>query len=234
MDESTTDATVQEQAQVTAQPEEQHAEADTTPTSEPTPTTTDEQSTQEPARPDNSDDDLSDWAAKKGYDFSTPEGQAKALKSMREAEKAMHQATQRSSELEKQLGSTPYAQVSDDPTAQRALEAAEGVKLQLEVERWKNANSVSPEQDIAIGEYLAKHQDKAFMLKNGYLSLDDVAAMSGVLRQDPTALKEAGKKEAMEELASKQHSKSPTARATNGAPSTSTSEDAIMDVLTSD
>lgn len=216
MDESTTDAPVQEQAALQPQPEEQHAEAETTPTSEPTNTNDEQQeATDEPEQSDNSEDDLADWAAKKGYDFSTPEGQAKALKSMREAESRMHQATQRSSELEKQLQSSDFEQVSNDPTAQAALEKAASVELAYTIKEWKRDNGITPDQDAAIGQYLQANQDKAYMLKNGYLSIDDVAAISGALKQDPTVFKAEGKRAALEDLRDKQRTTSPSGAATS-------------------
>lgn len=230
MDESITDADVQEQAPNPVQPEEQHAEAEQTPTSEPTPTSDEQPATGEPEQSDNSLDPVAEWA-KKGIDINTPEGLAKATKSYLEVEKRMHQTSQRSSELEKQLTSAPAEQVSDDPIAQQAYDEAKSVRLELQVERWKSSNNVTPEQDVAIGQYLSEHQDKAFMLKNGYLTLDDVAAMSGALKQDTEALKSAGKKEALENLATKQRSTAPSGGAS--APSTNNDVDPIMEVLRS-
>ena len=221
MDESTTDATTQDPG-ATAQPEEQHAEAEQTPTSEPTTTTNDEAQPEatEPEQSDNSQesDDPSAYWQKKGIDISTPEGLAKATKSYQEAEKRMHQTTQRSSELEKQLSSTAYEQVSEDPTAQRALETAASVQLELQVERWKNTNGITAEQDAAIGQYLSENTEKAYMLKNGYLSLDDIAAMSGALRQDAAAIKSEGGQEALEKLANKQIASSVRGNAVTSAP----------------
>lgn len=229
MDEqTTTDAPVQEQAPETAQPEEQHAEAVTTDNSEST-TTTDEEraeATQEPEQSDNSSgDDLSDWATKKGIDLSTPEGQAKALKSWREAEKAMHQSTQRSSELEKQLNAAGFDQYSDDPTAQGAYELAKATQLELQVERWKQSQGITPEQDVAIGNYLQENPNHAYMLKNGYLTLDNIAAMSGALKQDSAAIKQQGSRETLEKLATKQQASSiPSSASTGAAPSALTKD----------
>lgn len=225
MDESTTDAPVQDQAAQQPQPEEQHAEAETTPTSEPT-NTNDEQpeATAEPEQSDNSQEsaDPAAYWQKKGIDISTPEGLAKATQSYREAEKRMHQTTQRSSELEKQLGETASEQVSNDPVAQQAYEEAKAARLELQVERWKSNNGVTPEQDAAIGEYLAKNTEKAYLLKNGYLSLDDVAAMSGAFKQDADAIKSQGSRETLEKLANKQ-----TASSVPGNAVTSTAPQAL-------
>lgn len=220
MDESTTDAEVQEQAAIQSQPEGQNAEAEQTPTSEPTTTNDEQQEATEPEQSDNSQesDDPSAYWQKKGIDISTPEGLAKATQSYREAEKRMHQTTQRSSELEKQLGGVEYDQVSNDPIAQQALETAASVRLELQVERWKQSNNVTPEQDIAIGEYLQENQQKAYMLKNGYITLDDVAAMSGAFKQDTSAIKQQGSRETLEKLANKQSATSIPGNAVTSSP----------------
>lgn len=222
MDESTTDATVQEQAPVEAQPEEQHAEAEIQPTSEPT--TTDEQPAEEPATEttgaDNSKDDFDfeAWLEKKGIDPATPEGKAAIAKSWRELEQKMHQTTQRTSELEKALQSTPAEQQSTDPAVQQALETAAAVKLELEVERWKQQNKITPQQDEAIGDYLTQNPNKAYMLKNGYLTLDDIAAMSGALNQSTEDVKTQASREALESLANQQRASAPKASASTQTP----------------
>lgn len=208
----------QEQAPIEAQPDDQPAEAVTTTDSEPTETTN--ETTGEPGQPENSTEEQTDpvtYWSKKGIDVTTPEGLAKATQSYQAAEKRMHESTQKSSELEKQLTSQPFEQVSSDPTAQSALEMAAGVKLELQVERWKNQKQITPQQDEAIGGYLAENTDKAFMLKNGYLTLDDVYAMSGVGNTDPSAIKAQGGKEALEKLANQQRATSVTGNAVSGA-----------------
>lgn len=232
MDPTTTEPATQEPGVTPTQPEEQPATAVTTPVTEPTPTTPSEPA-EEPAPAENSqesEDPTAFWA-KKGIDITTPEGLAKATQSYSEAEKRMHQTTQRSSELEKQLTQSPYEQVSNDPTAQKALETAAAVQMELQVERWKSTNSVTPEQDVAMGEYLKNNEDKAYMLKNGYLSLDDIGAMSGAFKQDTEALKSVGKKEALESLANKQRATAPKGSA---SVATSADEDPILAALQSD
>lgn len=240
MEETTTDAATQAQAPEPAQPDEQPAEAVTTPDSEPTSpegeqphqSTEPEKSSDDESADNSAEEDLADYWSKKGIDITTPEGQRAAAKSYREAEKAMHQSKQRSSELEKQLQGTPYEQVSQDPAVQQALETATNVQLELQVERWKQANNVTPEQDVAIGQYLTEHQDKAYLLKNGYLTLDDVAAMSGALKQDTDAIKTQASRDTLENLANKQRATAPKARATtHTAPP---AEDPLLAVLNSD
>ncbi|MBM4644771.1 hypothetical protein GS464_29600 [Rhodococcus hoagii] len=237
MDESTTDVVAQDQAQViTAQLEEQPAEAETTPTSEPTPTQPQTDAPMdEPVSTDNPTEgeefNSVEFWSKKGIDITTPEGQAKAAKSYSEAEKRMHQSTQRSSELEKQVKAAPSEQYSSDPTAQKAMEMATAAQQALEITNWKQANQITPEQDEKMGQYLVENQDKAYLLRNGYLSLDDIRAMSGVDTVDSTAIKQQGGKEALEQLANKQRTTAPRGAAVQ---TTQPKSDPIMDALLSD
>lgn len=212
MDETTTDADVQEQAQATAQPEEQHAEAEQTVDSEPQATNQDgtepaesaegEQPAEQPA--DTSEDDLGDWAAKKGIDLSTPEGQAKALKSWREAEKTMHNKAQEASELSKQLNEQPPVEVSQDPMVQEALNRAARAERSVSIREWREARGVTTEQDRAMAAFVQANPEKGHLLSMGYLTLDDLFKISGAGEADPEALKAQGKQEALQSIANKQ------------------------------
>jgi hypothetical protein len=219
MDETTTDAATQDTGveDYSTQPEEQPAEAVYTPGE---PITTDSEEEPEAPAPDNSTDDFDyeSWLAKKQIDPSTPEGKAQIAKSWRELEKKMHATTQQASELEKQVNSQPLADATTDPAVQEALTRAARVETTLAVERWKSQNGITAEQDTALGQYLVENPQKAWLVKNGHLSYDDVYAMSGVGKTDPAALKQAGGKEALQALANKQRATSPTGNATSSAP----------------
>jgi hypothetical protein len=232
MTDTTTEAATQDDlgGAPAPQPVEQPAEA-VTPPVEPTSTPP---APDEPAAPatENSDDDLTDYWSKKGIDISTPEGQAQAAKSYREAEKSLTQNAQRASELEKQINAQPAAEVTTDPAVQEAIDRAARVETTLEVERWKAANNITPEQDAAVGQYLVDNPQKAWLVKNGHLSLDDVYAMSGVGKTDPAALKKEGGQEALQTLADKQLATAPTGSAATSAPAAN--EDPILAVLQSD
>ncbi|MBO1267085.1 hypothetical protein [Arthrobacter cavernae] len=164
MDESTTDATTQDTgAVVTAQPEEQLAEAANT-DSEST-TTTDQTTTDETDNASTtSEDDLSDYWTKKGIDITTPEGQAQAAKSYREAEKAMTQKAQQASQLEKQINAQPLAVDTDNELVRQAIEKSSALETTLAVREWKSSNNITPEQDAALGEYVTANPDKAWLL----------------------------------------------------------------------
>lgn len=207
MDPNTTTepATQEPGVEPTTQPEEQPGAAVTTPEPEPTPTTDPIEPTDPagPAPADNPDDDMAAWAASKGIDLSTPEGQAKALKSMREADKKMHEATTAASNLQKQIEQSPAA--SNDERVQR-LETAYAVN------NWKQEKGITPEQDAQMGQYLIDNPIKAKQLMNDLLSFDDIFTLSGAAKvgqSDPSDIKRQGGQEALEKLATKQRAAAP-------------------------
>ena len=181
-----------------------------------------EASTNEPELSDTStEEDLSEWAEKKGIDLTTPEGQAKALKSMRESEKAFHAKAQQASELEKSLTATNV-----DPDASRA-EQAYAIAQQLQNEKvireWKESNNVTKDEDEAMGQYAKANPRAAELLMNGSLTLDEFRAIAvPAQRIDKDAIRKEGGKEALETLANKQR-----ATAVNGNASSTQSNTAL-------
>lgn len=203
--ETTTEPATQDPGVVTTQPEEQPATAEQTPEPEPTLTTEPEQPAEEPVSTDNSDDDVTAWAANKGIDLSTPEGQAKALKSMRESEKLMHQKAAAESELRKQIEQSPAG--TDDERVQR-------LETLYSVTQWKADKQITSEQDVKMGEYLNANPLRKSMVMQGLLSLDDIYTLSGANATNPSVIKRQGGQEALEKLASKQRVTAPTGGAT--------------------
>jgi hypothetical protein len=204
------------------QPEEQIEE-----TAVETTTETPEGQEEEPEQSDNSaEDDLSEWAAKKGIDLSTPEGQAKALKSMREAEKSFHTKAQQASELEKQLTAP-----ANDPNASQAEQAlAIATQLQNEkvIRNWKEANNVTPEEDAAMGEYAQKNPRAAELLTNGLLTLDEFRAIAVPAQKiDKDAIRNEGGQEALKKLANKQLATAVKGGASSAQTSTSLTKDNV-------
>lgn len=233
MAETTTDAAEDTQAQdTTAQLDDaQRTEAETT-TDQTTTTQSEDQSTETATATTSSDDDLADYWTKKGIDITTPEGQAQAAKSYREAERAMHAKNQQASDLEKQINKAPLDVDTDNELVKQALQESSQLKTTLAVRDWKAQNNITPEQDIALGEYVTNHQDVGYLLKNGVLTLDQVYAMSGVGTLDAEALKKAGGEEALQKLATTQRSSAPKGSASHQAPTPD--EDPIMAVLLAD
>lgn len=226
MEESTIDAATQEPGVVpTTQPEEQPAE--TVQTASESSETTDQPSTDEtgPAPASSDEDDLADYWTKKGIDITTPEGQAQAAKSYREAEKLMHSKAQQASELEKQI-STQTTVDPDASEAQRALAIATQLQNKAVIETWKAQNNISHEEDVAMGAYAKANPKTAELLTSGLLTLDEFRAIAVPAKPvDTTAIKKQGGQEALEKLANKQRATQPIGGA--ATPSSPTSDDSI-------
>lgn len=235
MDPTTTPAADQdEQALGTqpAQPDEQPAEAVTPPSEQP-PT---EPEPSEPEVPDNSDEEpeqeeyTPEWLKSKGIDPEDPKAFEKVAKMAFNSEKRMTRSRQQASELQNQMAAQPLETRSEDPMVQEALSRAAAAETTVMVSEWKARNGITAEQDERIGEYIKANPDKGFLLKNGYLSLDDVFAMSGVGKQDTAALEAKGGQKALETLANKQRASAVSGRAASPSPATP-EVDPIMEVL---
>lgn len=226
MEDTTTDAATQDTGVVTdtTQPDEQPAEAVETPTTEPT--ELEEATEGEPASADTSDDDLSDYWAKKGIDITTPEGQAKAAKSYREAEKAMHSKSAEASQLKKAATDLPV-NGEDDRIAR--------LEIKSEIRDWQIENGIKPgdPKDIKMGNFLEANPAKKLALQYGVLSLDEIYTLSGadkIGQPDPNALKSQGKEEALRQLANKQQAVSPKGSASTQTSDIKTLEERLADV----
>lgn len=233
MEESTTEAVTQEQAPIPAQPDEQRAEAETTPDSEPTTPTEPTEQPSEPVQADNSDDfDYEAWLEKKGIDPASPEGKAAIAKSWREMEKKMHQSTQQSSELEKQLTSAPVDVDTDNPLVEQLATEVVQMKRVAQVREFMQDNNITEAQNLAMGKWLEENPIKRDMVNAGYLSLQDAFELSGVGRQDTAAIKDQGARAALEGLATQQRGTAPQGAATASRPAPA--EDPILAELQSD
>lgn len=214
MEETTTDAVVQETGADYAQPEEQPAEAVQTPDSEPQ-QQDESEDTGEPAQPDNSsDDDISDYLSKKGIDLSTPEGQAALAKSYREAEKALSRKAQEASELRKSLVDQPVTVESDNPLVQSLAEEVVTMKRQQNIDQFVSEVNLSADQEAKLAEYIST-SGKAELINGGYLTLKEAYQLSGVGNVDPSQYKKQGSQEALQQLANKQRATAPKGNASN-------------------
>jgi len=198
------DTTPEVESTVVTGVEETQPETVDTETAVDTEQETPEASEDEPEQSDTSaEEDLSDWAAKKGIDLSTPEGQAKALKSMRESEKSFHAKAQQASELEKQL--TNPVSDPDASQAEQALAIATQLQNEKVIRNWKEANNVTPEEDAAMGEYAKSNPRAAELLTNGLLTLDEFRAIAVPAQKiDKDSIRKEGGQEALKKLANKQ------------------------------
>lgn len=230
MTETTTEAVTQETG-ATAQPEEQQAEAVTTPVSESTstpPESPPESPAEEAAQAAANPDEHVEFWSKKGIDISTPEGLAKATKSYQEAESAMHRKNQEASELAKKLQEQPVEVDTDNELLREVVERDVQRDRKEAVNDFIRANDITPEQDLALGEWLGANPQKTQAVLNGTLTLEEAFKLSGVGDKNPDELKKQGGKEALEQLASKQRSAAPKGGATTSTPPAS---DPIMEAL---
>jgi hypothetical protein len=220
MDESTTNDTPQGVGAVDAQPNtEDYTAADAT-DSELNETTdqTEADETGEVPAPSEANDPTDYWA-KKGIDITTPEGLAKATKSYQEAEKSMTQKAQQASELAKKINEQPLEIDTDNELVRQALEKSNALETTLAVKEWKESKHITPEQDAALGQYVTDNPNKAYLLRNGMLTLDDIYNMSGVGNVDTSEARKQGGVEALQNLSSRQRANANQGNAVNSTPS---------------
>lgn len=225
MDKEESTSQVDEPAIDTGVEETQPAEQDVE-TPETTETENAEESDEEPQE-DTSTDDLNEWAAKKGIDLSTSEGQQKALKSMRESEKAFHSKSQQASDLAKQIAKTPTVN-QDASTADQALAISMSLQNQQVVSNWVTAANV-PATDIrAMQEYGRENPDTEALVENGVISLDQYRAIAVASRPvDMDAIRKQGGQEALQSLANKQRATAVKGSASSAASSTTLTRDNV-------
>lgn len=193
-----------------------------------TETTTEESTEEEPEITDtSSEEDLSEWATKKGIDLSTPEGQQKALKSMREAEKSFHSKSQEASDLAKQIGKVP--EFTEETTqAEQALAIANSLQNQQIVSNWVAQAKVPAEDIRAMQEYGAKDPRTQALVENGLLTLDQYRAIAVASNPiDTEAIKKQGGQEALQSLANKQRATAVKPSASSAQSSTSLTKDNV-------
>lgn len=231
MTETTTDADLQGTQAQDAQPVEQPAEAVTTADSEPQQPEQEDATPEAPAEQADNADDLTDYWAKKGIDITTPEGQAAAAKSYREAEQALSRKAQEASQLKKSLVDQPVTVDSDNPLVQSLAEEVVTMKRQAMIDSFTSKVNMTSEQEAEFAKYIID-TNKADLINGGHLTLEEAYKLSGVGSVDPSTYKSQGKKEALQTLANKQTATAPKGSATtNAAPQKG---DPILDVLLSD
>lgn len=231
MDETTTDADLQETQAQDAQPVEQPAEAVQTADSEPQQPEQEDATPEAPAEQADNADDLTNYWAKKGIDITTPEGQAAAAKSYREAEQALSRKAQEASQLKKSLVDQPVTVDSDNPLVQSLAEEVVTMKRQAMIDSFTSKVNMNSEQESQFAKYIVD-TNKAELINSGYLTLDEAYKLSGVGSVDPSTYKSQGKQEALQTLANKQTATAPKGSATTSAPPAP--GDPILDVLRSD
>lgn len=201
MEETTTDAVVQETGADIAQPEEQQAEAVTNTDSEPQQSeSSDDDIVTAPSNEDNAGSKTftPEWLQSKGIDLAAPDAAEKLAKMAYNAEKQMSRTINqvKSSELEKTVSTQSAGQ------GQSTTDMLVGAML------FKQTHpELTNEQDSMMGSYLTNNPQKLALLQNGLITYDDLYAMSGASsagQPDADTLKKQGSQEALQQLANKQ------------------------------
>lgn len=209
MDETTTtDVVTQETGEQVSQPEEQQTEA--------VQTTDQETSTNDPVEEQeestSTDDELTTWAKNKGLELDSDSAR-KAAEMARNAEKAMHQKAQKASELEKQL-SQPTEGFDEDRIAR--------VETILKTRDFFDNHPEAKELEAEMAAYINSDPTgtKRELVKQGYLTLEEVHAIVSANPNRNSQLKEEGRKEGLQQLANKQRATAVNGNAVNkaGAP----------------
>lgn len=194
---------VDDQGMAVAQPEDtDQAEAVET-----TEETTKEEVKEEPSTDDNSKIDPSEWLKKKGIDPTSPEAALKVAEMAANAEKQMHEATVKASQLEKTLdtGITEEAE-AQGLTDDDRLDIVR-IKTKLSVREFFDAHPEAKSLEPAMIEELKAKPHLAGDLESLYAS---ALVKSGNL----DSLKSQGKREGLESLAQTQQAAVPTGNAT--------------------
>lgn len=211
-EETTTDSTTTTGADE-AQPGGAGADSAVT-TDESTTTTTDDSQAAGAA-----DDNLT-FLQSKGVDLSTPEGQAKAAQSWREAEKAMHNSTTKASELQKALDKpTPgtSTEIQDDPVKNLTAEV-QALKMTQSVTTFWATNPDAKAYEPAMTAIVTDNPTIGALVKSGYLQLNDLYQMArGADPKLTENLKTEGGREALQRVADKQQGKAVQGQATSSA-----------------
>lgn len=177
------------------------------------PAATEEQTEETPESAPDEDAELSKWASNKGLELDSDNAK-KAAKMARESEKAMHQTTQKASELEKTVtaASDEQAVAAAEATGQdpEFLKRLQRVEVREAVRDFWNQPDIDRSFEPAMIKLLETKPHLAGDLESLYASA--VVKSGGV-----TAVKSQGKREALESLAHKQQAAVPSGSATTKA-----------------
>lgn len=165
----------------------------------------DEQTTETQA-----EDDVQTWAEKKGLPLDDP---VKLAKMYRDAEKRMHEATEAARQLETTVVQQGTVDYTGDANYDALAQTVNQLAVQNSVREFFAANPSAREFEPKMAEIVMQRPH----LKG------DLDALYALARNDPnreTELKQAGGREALENLAQKQQAIPPNASVSSGLAST--------------
>ncbi len=169
-----------------------------------------EESSNQPAEAQATDtDDLAKFAKAKGFDpAALGEGERKALEMARQAEKRMHQATEKARELETTAVAQAPVEFSGDPQRDSLAQAVNTLLIQNNVRDFFSTTPEAREYESAMAEIVTQRPH----LQN------DLDALYALAKNSPSReaeLKQEGGRQALTNLAQKQQQIPPGANATN-------------------
>jgi hypothetical protein len=196
----------------------------------PEPTTTTE-TTETPEA--NADENVA-WLQNKGIDPNDPEAIAKVAKMYRDAERAMHEAKQPKLNDALTEPTTDYTPDENQPIATDPR--IDAIILERNVEKFFNADGnpeVAAERkalEPAMSDIVTNNPAIGQMVKAGFMSYEQLAALAK--GSDPSygsKLKQAGGREALETVATRQQARAVQGVATTSAVSGDTPSDPFLD-----
>ena len=172
-------------------------------------TTTKEGSASEESQ--DSDDDVAEWARKKGLPLSEKptDNELKLARMQREAEKKMHETTTRTSELEDAVGEQIDDAVSNNPDISASDARMAKIEAEVAVEKFFRSNPEASSYETKMAELVRENPARARLPLN---DLYQLAVAGG--REDA---EKAGGRKALEGLARKQKAAAPKGNAVSSA-----------------
>lgn len=231
MDESTTESPAAEGV-VETQPEASAADDSAVTTDESTTTTT-EDTKAEGSTEGATDENLS-WLQSKGIDPTDPEAMAKVAKMYREAEKTMHESTEKASKLQNALeqpAAAPSTEDDDNPVVKLANDV-QALKMAQSVTAFWSNNPDAKAYEPAMSAIINENPTIKALVKTGYVSVEQLYQMArGADKSLDDKLKTEGGREALQKVADKQQGRAVHGQATKSSFGDDTKPDLFKDAL---
>ena len=165
-----------------------------------------------------SNDDNLTWLTNKGIDPNSPEALAKVAEMYRNAEKVMHESTQKASDLQKSISEASQDSGIMDGVVDEATQRLNRLELDLNVEKFFKQDGIDPDLRPAMAEYAQANPHIAALVENNVMTLQQMYDM--VRGSDPGLLDKArqdGGREALTKVAEKQQARAIQGNATTSA-----------------
>lgn len=170
-----------------------------------------------------SSDDNLDWLKSKGVDPSSPEAVAKLAEMYRNAEKQMHQTTQKASELERAVQQVaPLDEPDTDPAIAEVLGELRTFRTERTLQSFKQSHPDWEQYDLAMGEALYETtpsgESRLEMFNRGQLTLDDIYALVKGRTDTSQSVRDETRQQVLQQLANTQRAGGVQAHATDASP----------------